>query len=75
MFVLAGLLVSLIAVMVLTRMDRVVTSQAGKIVPTQQVNVFQALDTSIISSINVREGERVAEGSAVGDARPDLYVG
>ena len=74
-FVLAGMLVSLIAIMVLTRMDRVITSQAGKIVPTQQVNVFQALDTSLIRSIDVREGQRVAEGSAAGNARPDLYIG
>ena len=74
-FVLAGLLVSLIAIMVLTRMDRVITSQAGKIVPTQQVNVFQALDTSIIRSIDVREGQRVPEGSAAGDARSDLCGG
>ena len=71
-FVLAGLLVSLIVIMVLTRMDRVITSQAGKIVPTQAVNVFQALDASIIRSIDVHEGQRVSQRSAAGNARSDL---
>ena len=69
-FVLAGLLVSLIAIMVLTRMDRVITSQGGKIVPTQQVNVFQALDTSIIRSIDVREGQRVQKGQLLATLDP-----
>ena len=69
-FVLAGMLVSLIAIMVLTRMDRVITSQAGKIVPTQQVNVFQALDTSIIRSIDVREGQRVQKGQLLATLDP-----
>ena len=69
-FVLTGLLVSLIAIMVLTRMDRVITSQAGKIVPTQQVNVFQALDTSLIRSIDVREGQRVQKGQLLATLDP-----
>ena len=68
--VLAGMLVSLIVIMVLTRMDRVITSQAGKIVPTQQVNVFQALDTSIIRSIDVHEGQRVAKGQLLATLDP-----
>jgi HlyD family secretion protein len=42
-----------------TKLDRVVTSQGGKIVPVGQVNVFQALDTALIKSIDVREGDRV----------------
>ena len=61
-FVLAGLLVSLIAITVLTRVDRVIVSQAGKIVPTGQISVFQALDPSIIRSIDVQEGQRVKKG-------------
>ena len=69
-FVLAGLLVSLIVIMVLTRMDRVITSQAGKIVPTQPVNVFQALDASIIRSIDVHEGEWVAKGQLLATLDP-----
>ena len=68
--VLAGLLVSLIVVMVFTRMDRVIVSQSGKVVPTQQVNVFQALDTSIIRSIDVHEGQRVAKGQLLATLDP-----
>ena len=68
--VLAGMLVSLIAIMVFTRMDRVITSQGGKIVPTQQVNVFQALDTSIIRSIDVHEGQRVTKGQLLATLDP-----
>lgn len=69
-FVLAGLLVSLIVIMVVTRMDRVISSQAGKVVPTQQVNVFQALDTSIIRSIDVHEGQRVGKGQLLATLDP-----
>ena len=58
-FVLAGLLVSAVAVILSTKMDRIVTSTAGKIVPTALVNVFQPMDQSIIKSIDVREGDRV----------------
>jgi hemolysin D len=67
---LAGLLVALLVIMVVTRMDRVITSQAGKVVPTQQVNVFQALDTSIIRSIDVREGQRVGKGQLLATLDP-----
>ena len=56
-FTLAGLFVSLIAIMCLTRIDRVVTSIGGKLVSTERVNVYQALDLSLIKSINVHEGE------------------
>ena len=68
--VLAGMLVSSTAIMVFTRMDRVITSQGGKIVPTQQVNVFQALDTSIIRSIDVHEGQRVTKGQLLATLDP-----
>ena len=61
-FVLVGFLVSCIALAFLTKLDRVVTSQGGKIVPVGQVSVFQALDPSIIKSIDVREGDQVRPG-------------
>ncbi len=59
---LTGLLLSSIVLMFATQFDRVVTSSAGKIVPKGQVNVFQALDASIIKSIDVREGDQVQKG-------------
>ena len=63
LFVLVGFLLIGVAFMFLTKLDRVVTSQGGKIVPVGQVNVFQALDTSLIKSIDVREGDQVRRAS------------
>ncbi len=69
-FSLAGLIVSLGLVLALTRVDRVVTSDTGKIVSTDRVNVFQALDPSIIKSINVREGDEVTAGQVLATLDP-----
>ena len=69
-FVLVGLLVSCLAIMTLTRVDRVVTSTRGKIVPTQNVNVLQPLDQSIIRTLDVREGERVQAGQLLATLDP-----
>src|SRR6201991_1951235 len=62
LFVLTAFLVSIIAVMCLTRLDRVISSVGGKIVPVDQISVLQALDPSIIKTIDVREGEQVKTG-------------
>ena len=64
------LLVTAIAMMFLTRIDRVVTSNAGKLVSLQSVNVFQALDPSIIKSIDVREGDEVQTGQLLATLDP-----
>ena len=69
-FVLLGLLIGGLAFTFLTKLDRVVTSQGGKIVPVGQVNVFQALDTSIIKSIDVREGDQVQAGQLLATLDP-----
>ena len=68
-FVLAGLLVSLVLVMSLAKMDRVVSSP-GKVVPEQRLNVYQALDPSIIRTINVLEGQAVAKGQELASLDP-----
>jgi hemolysin D len=57
--VLAALFSSLIAIAVAMQLDRVVTSTAGVIVTTEPTIVMQALDPSIIKSIDVQEGDRV----------------
>lgn len=62
LFVLSAFLVSIIAILCLTRVDRVITSLSGNIVPVGHVNVLQALDPSIIKTIDVREGEQVEQG-------------
>ena len=67
---LAGLFASLITIMCLTKIDRVVTSIGGKLVSTEQVNVYQSLDPSIIKSINVREGDEVQKGTILATLDP-----
>src|SRR6201996_2703819 len=62
LFVLTAFLVSIIAVMCLTRLDRVISSVGGKIVPVDQISVLQALDPSIIKTIDVSEGQQVQAG-------------
>jgi hemolysin D len=70
LFVLVGFLLIGVAFTFLTKLDRVVTSQGGKIVPVGQVNVFQALDTSLIKSIDVREGDQVQTGQLLATLDP-----
>lgn len=62
LFVLSAFLVAIVAVLCLTHVDRVITSLSGKIVPAGQISVLQALDPSIIKTIDVREGEQVQPG-------------
>jgi HlyD family secretion protein len=62
LFVLSAFLVAILVVLCVTRLDRVITSMSGNIVPAGQVNVLQALDPSIIKTIDVREGEEVKTG-------------
>ena len=69
-FTLAGLFMSLIAIMCLTKIDRVVTSIGGKLVSTERINVYQSLDPSIIKSIEVHEGDEVQEGNVLATLDP-----
>jgi HlyD family secretion protein len=62
LFVLTAFLVAIVGVMCLTRIDRVVSSVGGKIVPLDPISVLQALDPSIIKTIDVREGDQVKSG-------------
>lgn len=62
LYVLVALLASVIAIAVLMQMDRVVTSILGVVVTTEPTVILQALDPSIIKSIDVQEGDRVKGG-------------
>jgi hemolysin D len=62
LFVLSAFLVAIVAILCLMRLDRVISSISGKIVPAGQVSVLQALDPSIIKTIDVHEGEQVQPG-------------
>ncbi len=69
-FILGGMLASLLLLAFVTTMDRVVTSVSGKIVPLRAVNVYQALDASIIKTIDVREGEQIKAGQQLATLDP-----
>jgi HlyD family secretion protein len=59
LFVLGGSLLAIVLLMFVTRVDRVVSGEGGKIVSADRPSVYQALDPSIIKSIDVREGDEV----------------
>lgn len=69
-FALAGMLVAIVAILFLTTVDRVISSQGGKIVSVEPPSVYQALDPSIIKSINVREGDQVQKGQLLATLDP-----
>ena len=68
-YVLAGFMVALLLVAVFVRLDRVVYS-TGQIVTTQPTLVIQALDPSLVKTIDVREGERVKAGEVLATLDP-----
>ena len=63
MFLLCGLFVSLLAVAAYFDLDRVVTSQQAQVVTVDPNTALQALDESIIKTINVEEGQIVRAGA------------
>src|SRR5205085_1362308 len=68
-YVLTGFIVTLIVLAAFVRLDRVVNS-GGQVITTQATTVIQALDPSIIKTINVREGERVKSGEVLATLDP-----
>jgi hemolysin D len=72
LWVLTAFVVTVVAIMFLTRMDRVVTTTASgsKITNLDLVNVIQALDPSIIRSIDIREGDQVDTGQLLATLDP-----
>jgi hemolysin D len=68
-----GIMVAVVvAILFLTRMDRVVSSNFAQIVPSGQVNVYQALDTSIIRSLDVKIGQFVKAGTLMATLDPTI---
>jgi hemolysin D len=68
----AGLFIAMLAVTVFMQMNRVVTSTAGQIVTTEPTIVLQALDPSIIKTLDVQAGERVESGQLLATLDPTL---
>lgn len=68
--VLASLVVICLGFTAVARVDRVVTSERGKIVPADGTTLFQALDTSLVKTLDVREGDRVKKGQLLATLDP-----
>ena len=69
-FAFAALLVTAVVASSVLRINRVVSSTFGEIVTTQSTQVVQALDASIIKTIDVREGEQVKAGQLLATLDP-----
>jgi hemolysin D len=69
-FVLGALVLTVFVLSVVTRIDRVVSSTSGEIVTTQPTIVLQALDPSLIKTLNVREGQQVKAGDVLATLDP-----
>jgi HlyD family secretion protein len=67
-----GLFIVMLAVTVFMQMNRVVTSITGQIVTTEPTIVLQALDPSIIKTLDVQAGERVKAGQLLATLDPTL---
>ncbi len=69
-YVVAALVVAVVGLSAVTKLDRVVSSISGTIVTTQPTVVLQALDSSVIKTIDVREGQRVKAGDVLATLDP-----
>jgi HlyD family secretion protein len=67
---LAAFFCALLVVTAVMPMDRVVTSSAGQIVTAEPTIVLQALDPSIIKTLDVKEGELVKSGQLLATLDP-----
>ena len=69
-FVLGAALLACAVILIVARVDRVITSTAGRIASVDAPLVLQALDPSIVKSIDVREGEVVEKGQQLATLDP-----
>jgi membrane fusion protein, hemolysin D len=74
MFVFVAAVVVGALILTLARVDRVVSSTAGKIVSVDEPLALQALDPSIVKSIDVREGEVVEKGRQLATLDPTFVA-
>jgi HlyD family secretion protein len=70
LYMVGAFFVAAILVAMVTRLDRVVTSSFGHIVTTQPTVVMQALDPSLIKTIEIREGQHVKAGDLLATLDP-----
>jgi HlyD family secretion protein len=69
LFILAAMVVILLATSAFTRLDRVVSTK-GQIVTTDPTIVVQSLDAAIIKTLNVHEGQQVKAGDLLATLDP-----
>jgi hemolysin D len=70
LYVLVGMVVSILLIAVCMRVDRVVASSSGEIVTVDPTVVLGALDQSIIKTIDVQEGQKVEKGTLLATLDP-----
>ena len=61
---------AILALMFVARVDRIVSAEGGKIVSSGRPSVYQALEPSIIKTIDVGEGDEVASGQLLATLDP-----
>jgi hemolysin D len=69
-YAMSGFLALLLVFMWVSHIDRVASSSSGTIVPMEPALVYQALDPSIIRSLDVKEGQRVGKGQILATLDP-----
>ena len=69
---LAAMVMAFVIVLFVGQVDRVVSTDDGQIITAEPGKVIQALDPSIIRSIDVKEGQRVAKGADSRNSRPNV---
>ena len=74
MFAFAAAVVVGALILTFARVDRVISSTAGKIVSVDAPIMLQALDPSIVKSIDVRDGEVVERGRQLGTLDPTFVA-
>ena len=72
--VFAAACIALGLILTIARVDRVISSTGGKIVSVDAPLVLQALDPSIVKSIDVREGEVVEKDQLLATLDPTFAV-
>jgi len=66
----ASALAIVLAICFVAKVDRVVNSVSGKIITSTRPTLYQALDTSIVRTIDVREGDIVHKGDLLATFDP-----
>lgn len=69
-FAFTALLITIVVASSVLRINRIVNSTFGEIVTTESTQVVQALDASIIKTIDVHEGEQVKAGQLLATLDP-----